>query len=327
MAILKSFHNWVQRGWEAYVAGDLQKPAATATGPVDVPPHDTEGEQDYTLGELHFASDPALQDALGTLVRYGAIQPVPVRIRESNQYESWAQPGIIAANDQIWEAQLAATLTAVESMLEQGLQDWEGWQRLAVSWAEIAGMRYGMEYAFPTSMSERYEQAERMIDDSFVEWLAVQYAQLAGRVLPTPHHLFHVPAKLARDLRMDPHARMALLVLDGLSLADWLLIRSVWAPRHQDWRIEETYILAQVPSITAVSRQALIGGMRPNELTRELIERPREEQAWEAFWQRQALPPRRNLLCAFTRRRGRRLPHGDHQPPDTRAVPDQYGDR
>ena len=64
----------------------------------------------------------------------------------------------------------------------------------------------------------------------------------------------------------------------------------MWVPRHQDWRIEETCVLAQVPSITAVSRQALIGGMRPNELTRELIERPREERAWEAFWQRQALP-------------------------------------
>ncbi len=287
------FHAWVQRGWEAYVAGGLQKPAATATGSVDLPLHNIniEEKQDNTIGKLHFASDPTLQDTLGTLVRYGAIQPVPVLVRESNQYESWAQPGLIAANDQIWEAQLADTLTAVESMLEQGIQDWEEWQRLAVSWAEIAGMRNGMERTFPTSMNERYEQAERMIDDSFVQWLAVQYVQLAGRVLPTPHHLFHVPAKLARDLRMEPHARMALLVLDGLSLADWLLIRSVWTPRHRDWRIEETCVLAQVPSITAVSRQALIGGIRPNGLTRELIEQPHEERAWEAFWQRQTLPP------------------------------------
>lgn len=286
----KFFHSWVQRGWEGYVTGSLQKPAASAIGSVDVPTHNTVEEQNHTIGELHFASDFALQDTLGTLVRYGAIQPVPVLIRESNQYESWVQPGIIATNDQIWEAQLATTLTAVESMLEHGIQDWDGWQSLAVSWAEITGMRYGMEHAFPTSMSERYEQAERMIDDSFVKWLAVQYAQLAGRVLPTPHHLFHVPAKLARDLRMKPHARMTLLILDGLSLADWLFIRSVWALRHPDWRMEGTSVLAQVPSITAVSRQALIGGIRPNELTRELIERPREEQAWEAFWRRNALP-------------------------------------
>jgi hypothetical protein len=286
------FHTWVQRGWEAYVSGSPLNPVATTTGPADQQPQITAGDQEYTTGgELHFAGDPALQDALGTLVRYRAIQPGPVRVQESMRYESWAQPGIIVADDQVWETQLATTLTAVEAMLAQGIQNWEGWQRLAVSWAEIAGMRYGMEHAFPTSMSERYEQAERMLDDSFVVWLAVQYTQLAGRALPTPHHLFHVPAKLARDLRMDPHARMALLVLDGLSLADWLLIRSVWEPRHPDWRMEEKYILAQVPSITAVSRQALIGGVRPNELTRELIERPREERAWEAFWQRQALPP------------------------------------
>src|SRR5207247_264818 len=130
---------------------------------------------------------------------------------------------IIVADAQIWETQLATTLTSVEAMLAEGINDWEGWQRLAVSWAEIAGMRYGMEHTFPTSMTDRFEQAERMLDDSFVKWLAVQYAQLAGRALPKPHHIFHVPAKLARDLRMDSQVRMALLVLDGLSLADWLL--------------------------------------------------------------------------------------------------------
>ncbi|MGZ3644116.1 MAG: BREX-3 system phosphatase PglZ [Ktedonobacteraceae bacterium] len=286
----KFFHSWVQREWEGFVAGDLQKQATTATGIVNVPFHNTEVKKDYTPGELQFSGDPALQDALGTLVRYGAIQPVPVQTRESNHYEPWAQPGIIAANEQIWEAQLAAALTAVEEMLEHSIQDWEGWRRLALRWAEIAIMRNGMEYAFPASMNERYEQAERMIDDSFVEWLAARYTQLAGRALPIPHHLYHVPAKLARDVRMAPQARVALLVLDGLSLADWLLIRSMWVPRHQDWRFEEICVLAQVPSITSVSRQALIGGMRPNEITQELIERPREEQAWEAFWRRNALP-------------------------------------
>jgi hypothetical protein len=285
------FHTWAQRGWEAYVTGGPQDKAATATGSVGQQYHlIKEGAHGYaTGGELHFASDPALQDMLGALVRYGAIQPIPVR--ELERYVSWAQPGMIVADAQGWEKQLATALTAVEARLAEGIKDWEGWQRLAVRWAEIAGMRYGMELEFPTSTNERYEQAERVLDGSFLAWLTVQYAQLAGRVLPTPHHLFHVPAKLARDLRRYPHARVALLVLDGLSLADWLLIRSVWGPRHPDWRIEETCVLAQVPSITAVSRQALIGGVRPNELTRGLIERPREEQAWRAFWQRQSLPP------------------------------------
>jgi hypothetical protein len=285
------FHDWVQRGWETYVAGSPLKPVTTDTGTVDQQPPIAEGDQNQAMGELHFASDPAMQDTLGTLVRYGVIQPVPVRVWESMQYEPWAQPGILVADDQVWETQLATTLTVVEAMLAQGLQTWEDWQRLAMSWAEIAGMRYGMEHAFPTSMHERYEQAARLLDDSVLAWLTVQYAQLAGRMLPTPHHLFHIPAKLARDLRMDPHARPALLVLDGLSLADWLLIRSVWASRHPDWHMEEKCILAQVPSITAVSRQALIGGVWPNQLTREMIERPREERAWEAFWQRQSLPP------------------------------------
>ena len=286
------FHRWVQRGWEAYVTGSPQNPAATTTSPVDQQPQITEGDRERaTAGALHFAGDPALQDALVTLVRYGAIQPVPVRVRDSMRYESWAQPGIIVADAEEWERQLTTILTAVEAKLSKGINDWEGWRRLAMSWAEIAGMRYRMERAFHTSMSERYQQAERMLDDSFVTWLTAQYAQLAGRALPTPHHLFHVPAKLARDLRRNPQLRTALLVLDGLSLADWLLIRPVWKTRHPDWHIEETHVLAQAPSITAVSRQALISGVRPTELTLKLIERPREERAWKAFWQQHSLLP------------------------------------
>src|SRR5579859_309517 len=71
----KFFHTWVQHEWEAYVAGDLQNPAAIATRPEDQQPHIAEGEQEYaTAAKLDFAADPALQDALGALVRYGAIQ-------------------------------------------------------------------------------------------------------------------------------------------------------------------------------------------------------------------------------------------------------------
>jgi hypothetical protein len=77
---------------------------------------------------------------------------------------------------------------------------------------------------------------------------------------------------------------VALIVLDGMSLADWLLIRDGWRPAHGDWEIEERLVLAQVPTLTSVSRQALISGRRPAEFAASLNTNAGEAAAWRCFW-------------------------------------------
>jgi hypothetical protein len=289
-----SLQSWVQQSWEAYLAQASTSQQAVSSASMLREPSAQLNEQRHQYAPesaLQFASDLALQDALGVLVRYGALRPVAIESQELDRYESWMRPGLIVADVQIWETHFNTALTVVESMLSAGIKDWQGWQRCALHWARLALLRYKLEGALPLALNERYMQVERELDNAFFSWLAAYYAPLAGRGLPVPHHLFHLPAKLARDLRQSPQTRVALLILDGLSLADWQLIGPVWRSRHPDWQMEEACILAQVPSITAVSRQALISGMRPNALTRSLIEQPREERAWKAFWQQQSLSP------------------------------------
>jgi hypothetical protein len=78
---------------------------------------------------------------------------------------------------------------------------------------------------------------------------------------------------------------VALLVLDGLSLADWLLVRPVWQARQPGWQIQEWLLLAQIPTITAVSRQALVSGWRPADFAATLDHNHQEPKQWAAFWQ------------------------------------------
>ncbi|MBP6015799.1 MAG: PglZ domain-containing protein [Candidatus Promineofilum sp.] len=78
---------------------------------------------------------------------------------------------------------------------------------------------------------------------------------------------------MAYDRRQaGPGGRVALLVLDGLSLADWGRVREAWAARRPDWAMTQRGpLLAQIPTATAVSRQALVSGRRPAEFAKIII--------------------------------------------------------
>ena len=84
----------------------------------------------------------------------------------------------------------------------------------------------------------------------------------------------------------EPPDWIALLILDGLSLEDWVLIGPTWRARHPDWRFQEQLLLAQIPTITEVSRQALVSGLRPADLP-TLLNNQREPALWSALWAQQ----------------------------------------
>jgi predicted AlkP superfamily pyrophosphatase or phosphodiesterase len=142
---------------------------------------------------------------------------------------------------------------------------------------------------------------EAALDGRFAAWLQANYALLAGMALPRPHHLYHT-LHYIESINQRIH-RVALIVLDGLSLADWMLIRPAWQMRHQEWEIGEHLVLAQVPSVTSVSRQALVSGLRPARLADTLVTTQHEGRRWREFWQaRYDVAPDRFLCGALDQR-------------------------
>ena len=107
---------------------------------------------------------------------------------------------------------------------------------------------------------------------------------MGSQRLPTPHHVYHVPHYIAYQRRQGRADRVTLLVLDGMALADWTLIGPMWRAHHPDWRFEEHLLLAQVPTITAVSRQALVSGLRPADFAATLDTNRAEPGQWAIFW-------------------------------------------
>ena len=265
----------------------------------------SEREEPYCL---NFGRDPELQGSVPSLVLAGVLHPV--KVHDVGELPPWARAAATNGSPEDLEAQLAAAVDALGQELALGNMRgrpiqrpcWEGWQDIARRWAEITIRRCALGALAPPDLvggrvnrgltpelGRRLSTLQAQMDSAFWGWLRERYAPLAAQQLPVPHHVYHLPHFMAyRRRQSGARERVALLVLDGMALSDWALIGSSWRKRHPGWHLEESLLLAQVPTITSVSRQALVSGLRPAEFM--FKEGRSEAQGWRAFWAQQDLP-------------------------------------
>lgn len=271
----EAYQHFIQQEWAGYVRQRVSGKISEQSVVYEVGPF------------LPFETDPGLQDILPGLIRRGALRPV--KIAPAASLPDWAELAIIHDTQDPRPQQITGGLLAIEQQITAGEVSWEQWQEIATRWAHICLWCYAPDLHAPDSLLEDFHRMQASLDAAFYSWLALHYGTLATRMLP-PHHLYHVPKWLAFQREKKPDRRLALLVLDGMSLADWLQIHEVWQDRHQDWHLDAKLLLAQVPTITAISRQALISGRRPNQFAATLQHNDKEKQYWTDFWENERLP-------------------------------------
>ena len=247
---------------------------------------------------LAFERDQALQDVLPRLLRSGTLPRLA--LPGAGQVPAWARPAVLAAGEDDAPRrgeELLATLEEAQPLAVASGR-WEDWQTLARTWAAFNLLRYAPQGGLSAEQERRGRQLEARLDAAFWAWLGRSYAALGCQRLPVPHHVSHVPHYLAYQARQGAWQRAALIILDGMALHDWLRIGPAWQARHPDWRFHEHLLLAQIPSITAVSRQALVSGLRPADFAETLQSNRSEPARWAAFWARQDLA---GESCAYAR--------------------------
>jgi hypothetical protein len=244
---------------------------------------------------LSFEEDESLQDTLPRLLRSGALRPVT--LPEPRRLPTWARTGVLAPDENANQRR-ACELLALLADQAADLTNlrWSGWQSIAWTWAELTALRYHPGDRLEPGQETAYCQWLERLDQAFAVWLGQRYSPLGGQRVPTPHHLHHIPHVMAFQRRQSQVQRVAMLILDGMSLADWMLIRDVWRGRHPDWQLYEHVILAQIPTITAVSRQALISGSRPADFADTVTHNRHEARRWTEFWAREDIPA---SACAY----------------------------
>jgi hypothetical protein len=103
--------------------------------------------------------------------------------------------------------------------------------------------------------------------------------------------LHHLPRFLARQVVEDRNAKIALIVVDGLAMDQWLVVRGALASRKPGFRFREQAVFAWIPSLTTISRQAAFAGKSPIFFPNSIQTTDKEPALWAQFWVDQGFTP------------------------------------
>lgn len=172
----------------------------------------------------------------------------------------------------------------------------EEWMQFARRWAELTALSLNLALKLgagaPKQAQQRFQEVRGSVDGVFSEWLLRRYAGLYNQPAPLPVMLHQIPRAMARHVSNGGTERAALVIVDGLSLDQWIVVREVLHKHQRDLRFREASVFAWIPTITSVSRQAAFSGKAPLFFPGSIGTTDREPASWTQFWSDHGLLPK-----------------------------------
>ena len=284
----KAFFAFLQERWPAFLdrvdeqtANQLREPSATYglryAGPEELP----FGHEDirvyidnlFVEGKLHPVSRPDMR----------------VKV------DSWIRCGILENAEADATVRLSRLLTALPEALPGPEAKYTDWIAFAPKWAELTALAHALPLGREGQKEfAQFTELSAVVQESFFQWLtaneAAHYAGLVNQPPGKPVMLHHIARFLARELARDKSARIALLVVDGLALDQWVTVRRELQDQVPALVMRETSVFAWVPTLTSVSRQALFAGKAPFYFPASIKTTNAEEGLWRQFWEDAGIP-------------------------------------
>ncbi len=214
----------------------------------------------------------------------GVLRPI-AHPRGHRLTGSWALAGVETDPRADRRRRLARLLAAVEKSIPNAAARHQEWLAFAPRWAHVNALVFGPDGgAGDGGVPERYRRARDRIDEAFTAWIRQRFGALHNQP-PTPPVMIHqVPRLLARRLHESTDTKVALVVMDGLALDQWVAVRELLAQQRPRLRFRQDCLFAWIPTLTMVSRQACFAGRPPLYFPSSIHGTDREPSAWKRFW-------------------------------------------
>jgi len=199
---------------------------------------------------------------------------------------SWIQCGIIAKDKEDEKERIIRMFELVEKEQPGEQARYTDWTAFAQKWAKLSSL---VQYWNNTKYLSKLRDVGDTLNEAFTKWLTENFSSLINLPPTNPAMLHQVPRRLARDLEQSNESRIALIVIDGLSLNQWITICRILKKQDKDLVMNEYATFAWIPTLTSVSRQSIFAGKAPIYFSSSINSTNNEEKLWKQFWEDQGL--------------------------------------
>jgi len=261
----------LQEAWEGFVHSRF------ALKETPIPPYTPKNAVPFEHDDVRVMVDSLFLD--------GALHPVTVQ-GSTSHWPDWMKVGIVQ-DPLAMKALVEQMAKALQLDMPCENSSFRDWTQFATRYAELVSRWHSLEAGQADSISQTIKALQRQSDDHLQAWVRKHYGVLSSvSIVRAPVMLHHVPHFLAkRHHGVNAGQKIALVVMDGLALDQWIAIRE-WLSAHAPrFSFEEGTCFAWLPSLTSVSRQALFSGLTPRGFAESIHTTNQEKTLWLKFWQ------------------------------------------
>jgi hypothetical protein len=203
--------------------------------------------------------------------------------------KTWANIGVEPDSIEDKSRRLTAFIETVQSSIPAEDARHGEWFHFAGAWAKLIFLMTEANGNMSSTNARTIEALRSQVDKAFASWLSRRYAGLINLPPVPPVMLHHVARYLKHQLSAKSNSKVALLLIDGLSFDQWLIVRDALTSRQSNLRFHESTVFAWIPSITSISRQAAFAGKPPIFFPNSIYSTAKEPTLWTQFWADQGL--------------------------------------
>jgi len=163
------------------------------------------------------------------------------------------------------------------------------WFHFGYAYAEISILEHALGNGLSSDAKKRIASLRLSVDSAFLTWVQDRFSGLTNLPPVPPAMLHHIPRMLAGKVGDSREKKIAFLLMDGLALDQWIVLRDVLKSQRQDLAFRESAVFAWIPSVTPVSRQAAFAGKPPIYFPASINTTNKEQSLWTQFWADQGL--------------------------------------
>ncbi len=271
----------VQDGWARY----LKARGITDTRIAESSPDPAPGG-DLARIEIPF-DHPDIRGLVAAMFLDGTLHPLAVASMPTD-LPDWMTVGIAKDPAALRNLVQDGLRSLIESMPTAD-SSYRDWGTFAKRFGEILSRFHGLDPARAQGLGDTLHRVQCLSDDGLLAWVGKRYADLSSLPAANAPVMVHQVPRFLALRRGAGDAKVALLVFDGLAIDQWVRIREHLIQRVPKLVFEEGACFAWIPTLTAVSRQALFAGLKPREFANSITTTSGEPGLWTRFWQDQGL--------------------------------------